>query len=190
MNITKQDEVLKGLKEGRLEAFDELYNHYRERIYLGAFKLIKSHELAQEILQDVFMKIWENRNTIDLNKNFQSYIFRIMRTTSYDYFRKIALDQERLDSLIIQSLKMQSASAESAIFYKEANSRLEQVLLQLPEKCREVYVLCKLEGRSHQEVSELLNVSPATVNNHIVKASRLIRSHFKPEFYIFLLFFL
>lgn len=190
MNMIKQEQKLINLKQGDEIAFEELYHFYRERIYLSALQLVKSHELAQEILQDVFMKLWQNRMGIDLTRNFEAYLFKIMRTTSYDYFRKIALDQERMEFLIVQTNKIQTATVENDISYKEAKSHLEEILLQLPEKRREVYRMCKLEGRSHEEVSELLNVSPATINNHIVKASRFVRTHFKPEFYLILFFLL
>jgi RNA polymerase sigma-70 factor (ECF subfamily) len=182
--------LLVELREGSEKDFDALYKLYRERLYGTVYNLIKSHEFAEEILQDVFIKIWLNRSSIDLSKSFSAYLDTIAKNTVYDYFRKIASDNAKIEQLILIMKKCEPANAESLIALKEVQSHLDDILFKLPQKCREVYVLCRIEGRSHEEVSKLLNISKSTINNHIMKASRIVKANWKPEYLLFLLFFI
>lgn len=186
-NLTEQNLLLK-LSCGDDKAFTALYQAYRERVYAGAYKLLKSHEQAQEILQDVFMKVWLNRASANTVTNFKSYLYTVTRNTVYDHFRKIANDSKKIEEFILEATLFQPASVEQTMAYKELEGRLALVLEKMPQKCREVFVLCKIEGRSYKEVSEMLNISTATINNHIVKASRILKANWEPEYLSFFLF--
>lgn len=188
--MEKERLLLAELREGSEKAFDVLYKLYREQLYGTIFRLIKFHEFAEEILQDVFIKVWLNRDTIDLSKSFSAYLNTIAKNTTYDYFRKIASDNAKIEQMISIMKSYEPATVESAIALKEVQSHLDEILVKIPAKCREVYVLCKIEGRSHEEVSKLLNVSKSTINNHIMKASRIVKANWKPEYLLFLFFFI
>jgi RNA polymerase sigma-70 factor (ECF subfamily) len=107
-----------------------------------------------------------------------------------DYFKKIAADRRRLEGFKQNYANNTDLSTENTINYNDTQTYLNQILSKIPKKCREVYVLCKIEGYSHDEASKLLNISAATVNNHIVKASKIVKEHWSSGFYIYILFFL
>lgn len=178
------------LQQGCKSTFTYYYEYYRPFLYACIYKWVKSHEVAQEIFHDVFVSVWNRRELIDPEKSFKAFLYKIAQNQVLDYFRKLASDKRKLETFKKYYLKDLDLSTENVIAYNDTKSYLYQILNTIPEKCREVYVLCKIEGKSHDEVSKMLNISVATVNNHIVKATRIIKSSWKSGVYEFILFFL
>jgi RNA polymerase sigma-70 factor (ECF subfamily) len=185
-----QRNKLKDLQKGCKSAFSFFYESHRSFLYANIYKWVRCHEISQEIFHDVFMVIWDRREQIDLDKSFKSYLFKIAQNQVMDYFKKIAADRRRLEGFKQNYANNTDLSTENTINYNDTQTYLNQILSKIPKKCREVYVLCKIEGYSHDEASKLLNISAATVNNHIVKASKIVKEHWSSGFYIYILFFL
>lgn len=182
-------EFIESIRSGDQTAFRTLYILYREDLYIWIFKFLKTHELSQEVLQDVFLKIWLNRRRIDPERNIKSFIYSVSKNTIIDYLRKISLDKSLVESITYE-IHSKSTHADSNINYREVESHLSELLNRLPEKCRKVYILCKIEGRSHKEVSEILKISPSTINNQIVKASKFVKENWNYHYLFFFIFFL
>jgi RNA polymerase sigma-70 factor (ECF subfamily) len=191
MNIDEEKERLLELVQGNRKAFELFYGFYRPQLYGYVFKMVRSHEVSQEIFQDIFIRVWRQRKYIDLNQSFRSYLYTIAQNLVYDYFKKVASDRNKIEAFKLHYAKSSANNIAENIGFKEARDHLEEILAMIPEKCRQGYVLCKLEGRSYQEVAKLLNISIATVNNHIVKATGIIKSNWKSDvFYLFIFFFI
>lgn len=158
-------------------AFERLYRLHSKALLANIRSLVKDKEVASEILQDVYLKIWESRNSIDLEKSYKGFLYTIARNMVYDYLRKLALDQRRRLVLISQTLEVYT-HVEEQLICKEHEQLLGKALSKLSLQCRKVYTLSKFEGKSHQEISQLLNISLATVNNHMVKSNRQVRAFF------------
>jgi len=165
------------LKEGDNAAFDFFYKQYRGRVYANIFKMIKSHELAADVLQDAFATLWFHRERIDLSQPFENYLHKIAQNKVYDFFRKASRDKKLEEKLLELSANKEYNPVEEGLDLKEHLNLLEKEIEHLPPKCREVFKLCKLEGKSYSEVAELLNISTATVNNHIVKATNILKKN-------------
>jgi RNA polymerase sigma-70 factor (ECF subfamily) len=174
-----QDEsiMLSLLKTGDSKAFEQLYDLYSERIYLNLLKLVKSESIAEELLQDIFVKLWEKRAIIDVKTTFRAYLFRVMENRVHDFFRKTKLDK-RLHNHIISIASEKYTHIEEAVFNREASGILWQALDTLPPRRKEIFRLCKIEGKSYEEVSRELHISPSTISDHIVKATKAIREFF------------
>lgn len=190
MGIDEEILLLKKLSEGDQRSFESLYLQYRQLVYTGVWKLMKCHDTSQEILQDVFVKVWQNRAKIDTSKSFRAYLYTISQSTVYDYFRRIASDQAKVNQFSKNYSAIKTNEIEEQIAFTEVQQHLDTILESMPERCRQVFVLCKIEGRSYDEVAKLLNISTATINNHIVKATRIIKSNWTWEYYTISLFFL
>ncbi|MGV3762962.1 RNA polymerase sigma factor [Parapedobacter sp.] len=177
--IANEPELLARLKAGDDTAFDRLYHRYGNRIYGRLLKLTKSVEVSEELLQDVFMKVWEHRERIDPALSFKSYLFRIAERLISDYYRRAAKDRHVYDHLLQVGMAHEQPFDEEREhqLYQRKLDCLQDALGQLPRKCREVYTLCKIEGKSYREVASQLDMSTATISNHITKANKLIRSH-------------
>lgn len=163
------------LKDGDEPAFVELYNRYKLRILGNLIKLLRSEDLALELSQDLFLKIWDTRKQLDPEKSFRSYIFRISENMVMDFFRRAARDKKLQAQMILTQSDLYSHIEENLIQTQESK-RFEQVIAMLPPQRKQVFTLCKLEGKSYQEVSELLGISTSTVSDHLLKANRFLKA--------------
>ncbi len=167
-------DLVKFLTEGNEAAFEALYHLYSRRLALFLIKLLKSEDLACEVLQDVFVKVWNNRKNIDPAQSFRSYLFRIAENCVHDFFRKAARDKKLQEALIRNTCKDYNP-VEDTVYMKERNRLLREAIEALPPKRRQIFQSVKIEGRSYEEVSHMLHVSVSTINDHIVKATKSIR---------------
>ena len=176
--------LLLQLRDGSEYAFEQLYHMHSNLLLANIRALVKDREVSCDILQDLYVKIWESRESIDPNRSYEAFLFTIARNLVYDHLRKITLDKKKRYEFLKGVLKSYSY-VEERIQEKEQQGLLTNAMNQLPDQCRKVYTLSKLEGKSHQEISQILHISQATVNNHMVKANREVRSfllHHKEAF--------
>ena len=176
--LLTENELVKSLKSGDKYAFAQLYHNYKLRIHGNLFKMTKSDEISEELLQELFVKIWTGREKLDPEQSFKSYLFKIAENLVYDFFRKAARDR-KMEAYLMSVAAPEHSPIEQHLYYKEGNYVLTKAIEQLPPKRKQVYILCKIEGKSYEEVSNLLGVSISTVNEHIVKASQVVRKYFQ-----------
>lgn len=169
--------LLLQLREGNEKAFEILYNIYAPKVYTNILRLVKSTSITEEILQDVFQKIWENRERIDLTKSYKYYLITIARNLAFDYFKSETKKRHLYDHLVQQSME-RSNSVQEKLDYKETDNILKEAIASLSPQRQLVYTLCKLEGKSYEEVSRILNISPSTISDHIVKATKFIKEYY------------
>ena len=178
-NIKTDQELTGLLRVGDEYAFLELYNRYKFRITGNLMKLLKSEDLVEELLQDLFLKLWDTRAQLDPEKSLRSYLFKISENMVMDVFRKAARDKR-------MQVKLRSAQTETyshieeKIFSDQDNSLLQQAIDKLPPQRKQVFMLCKIEGKSYKEVSELLGISASTINDHLLKANRFLKQQLNP----------
>lgn len=161
---------------------------YSGRLYGNILKLVKSPLIAEELLQDIFQRVWEYRKNIDTAKSFKSYLFTIAKNLVCDYFNKAS--RERLVDRYLQvQEEKQQMRVEHMLEDKESELMLQHAVRQLPPQRKLVYMLCKIEGRSYEDVSKLLDISVSTISDHIVKATKSIKAYYlsKDMLYIFIL---
>lgn len=178
-NAFTDNELTFYLKDGDESAFVELYNRYKLRIAGNLVKLLKSEELAEELLQDLFLKIWDTRAQLDPDKSFRSYLFRVSENMVMDVFRKAARDK-KLQAILMSLQTEYYSHIEEDIIELQENRLLENAIALLPPQRRQVFTLCKLEGKSYKEVSEILDISPSTINDHLYKANRFLKQQLNP----------
>jgi len=167
--------LVEQLKQGSENAFNKLYKLHSRILLSNIRNLVKDNEIARELLQDLYLKVWENREQFDTSKSFKSFLFTMASNIVYDYFRKVSVDRKAKRRLIANALGFYN-HIEEALEFKEQKVILEAAVGTLPNQCREVYKLSKLMGKSHQEISHQLDISISTVNNHMVKANRQVRA--------------
>ena len=175
--LQDEKEIINQLQKGNVHAFEMLYLIYSPRLYGRLLKLVKSDIHAQEILQDVFVKIWEQRNNLDPEKSFRSFLYKIAENKAHDFFRKTARDKTLETQLIRQSTTNYSV-IEKYKSNEDDLATLQKAIEDLPPQRKQVFRLCKLEGKSYKEVSELLDISVSTISDHIVKGTKSVREYF------------
>lgn len=187
-----EKQLLLLLKEGDYEAFNCIYQLYSLRILGRIVRLVKSEQIAEEILQELFLRIWEKRARINAELSFRSFLFSVAQNIVYDHFRKIALD-ERHRSEFIHDYTEDYAHIEEELVFKQAQEQLMKAIERLPPQCQKVFILFKMEGKSYKEICSQMNISRSTVNNHITKANNLLKQElpfYQPNIVLVSLFLL
>ncbi|MBL1407175.1 RNA polymerase sigma factor [Sphingobacterium faecale] len=169
-------ELLQRLKAGDHVAFEELYNQYSKKLYWKLKQMVKYPSEADELLQNLFVKVWEKREQIVIHQTFEGYLYRVAQHMAIDYFRSLDR-QSRLQDEVSRTGAIIAENTEALLFAKETQQLLDEAVASLPEQRRRAFILCKLEGKSHQEAAEIMNISPNTVHNHLVKAVYTVRQH-------------
>lgn len=163
------------------KTFNALYYSYRQVLFKRFLLLLDSREAVEDIIQEVFMKVWLKRERIRIDgSSLRGYMFQIGHNLIVDYYRD--LDRKRkvvaVQTLISEpDLQMK----ENKSFQDEKLAQIREVIDQLPPKRKKVFELCKFENRSYEEVSAMLGISVSTISDHIVKAKRFIRSELNEE---------
>jgi len=136
--------------------------------------MVKSESTTQEILQDTFLKIWHNRGSIDLDKSFRSYLFRIAENNVYDFFRKATRDK-KIRAQLFAAATEEYEHIETMIHRKENALLLQKAIESLSPQRQQIFRSIKLDNKSYEEVSRQLGISVSTISDHIVKANKAIR---------------
>lgn len=172
---TEQNQLIK-LKSGEQAAFDYFYKTYSLMVYRKLLKLVKVDLMAEEILQQIFVKLWEKRHLIDTSQPLKGYLLQIAQNMVIDFYRRLAREQ-RLQTELKYHFTEVSDITEADIIYKETNQLLHQAIAQLPDQQKTVFRLSKLEGKSYSEISELLGISTSTINGHVVRATKNVKAY-------------
>lgn len=176
--------LLVRLKQGDEQAFTILYHKYRGTLYNSIYKMVKLKDQSADLLTELFIKVWQRRVYIDPELSFKAFIYRIAQNMVYDYFRQAARDRSLQTQLATSMVSAPDYTpVDDAIQYKECQSMIDEALSHLPKQCRQVFVMCKIEGKSYEEVASILSISKATVNNHITKANRMLRVFIEQQDY-------
>lgn len=171
--------VLKALKKGERAAFTNIFNCYQRELYFFVFSITKSKYSTEEIIQDVFIKVWDNRKNINLSKSFDSYIFTIARNLTYNHLRSVS-NRESLKQELWHNISLTSKKMEDDIIFSEYTDIVNEILLTLPKQKQSIYALSREEGKSNQEIADLLGISQKTVKNHLWKTLQVIKEQLKP----------
>jgi RNA polymerase sigma-70 factor (ECF subfamily) len=164
------------LKEGSSEAFEYLYNKYADILYGYLVKLVKSESSAADILQETFVRVWANVSKLDPALSFRSFLFKIATNLVYDFYRRVAYDK-KLQHQLMESMQIGYSHVEEKLQRQDDARIIHQVINLLPPQRKQVFQLVKLEGMTYEEVSRTMNISPSTISDHIVKATKFIRTH-------------
>ena len=171
-----EQELLEQLRSGSEAAFTKVYRLYSAQLFKKILRMVYDEDIAKELLQDLFMKIWEGREKIDPSRSFKSFLYAVGINLVYDYFRKTAKKNVMIARLISTAVE-QYTHTEEGIIEKENMDIINSAVQKLPPQRKRVFVLCKLEGKSYAEVSKELNISSSTIHDHMVKANCLIRKY-------------
>ncbi|WP_114936840.1 MULTISPECIES: RNA polymerase sigma-70 factor [Mucilaginibacter] len=177
----------------RLKADDEaaltmIYRRYWASLFKAAYNILKDRQACEDIIQELFIKLWDCRAEVQINVSLKAYLYASVRYGVYRQIRTGApVRNEIFDDLIE---RLHTPATHNSIEHKELLLQINQVIDTLPEKCREVYKLSREECLSHKEIALQLNISTKTVENHLTKALRELRGSLSTVFIVEALMFL
>lgn len=164
--------------KGDTLAFTRLFHLYKHKLYGFLLRLTGSSQMAEDIIQDIFAKIWAKKEQLTDIEKFGSYLFRMAQNQSINAFRKMAVEALALSNL---QPAPHHNSIEHYINEKETADLLHKALSRLSSQQKLVYTLSREEGLKYDEIAQRLNVSPSTVKNHMIAALRTLRESFNTQ---------
>jgi RNA polymerase sigma-70 factor (ECF subfamily) len=161
------------LKRGNAKAFEELYFRYHARLYYFTYKIIRNNQEAEGLVQEVFIAIWENREKLDENKSFSSFVFRIARNKVLNIIKK-QLTQKVYRKYILNNDKDWTDLRED-IESTEFMDLIQKTIDLLPERTKEIFLLSRNDGMTYIEIAQKLNTTENVVDHEIRKALQKIK---------------
>jgi RNA polymerase sigma-70 factor, ECF subfamily len=157
--------------------FEQLFKTHFQHLFNFAFQYLPDEDIAKDITQNVFVKLWEHRTSIDTQKSVQSYLFTSVRNSCINHIR----DHKKYNSRI---LDVELAEIESGIKtdnyeYIELEQKINKILGSLPEKCRKVFEMSRFENKKYKEIAIELDISEKTVEAHMSKALKSLKEHLR-----------
>jgi RNA polymerase sigma-70 factor (ECF subfamily) len=175
--IVIQRELVARLQEGCQKALGELYAQYYQRIFQLAMQFLHSPEMAEEIVQDVFVKLWQKRHEIDLERPVEAWLYTVAKNKVINSFKRKAREQAicRTTEAPVEKEIEGMARPDHQLQQEQVATLLSQAIGHLPEKQQEVYKLARLEGYSRNEIAEQMQISALTVKTHMARAMVSVR---------------
>ncbi|MBN9384933.1 MAG: RNA polymerase sigma-70 factor [Chitinophagaceae bacterium] len=167
---------LQQIAEGNQEAFKTLFDMYWDHIYTVAFVLTKSANMAEDMVQDIFLKIWQQRQKLATVEKLESYFFIVARNHIYTCLQKQRKEQAFRKDLL-EWFSGNDATPEQQLLFKESTQLLAEAISRLTPQQQAIYKMTREEGLTHEQVAEQLHISPNTVRNHIVASLKIIRDY-------------
>ena len=186
LTIKNESLLVQNLSKGNLLAFNTLYNEYSNRLYRFALGYLKSEAETEELVQEVFTKIWEKRADLKKELSFKSFLFTIAFNIIRKHFRTKAYLSEYFKTEIISEPDMQTSQK---ITYDSLYQYITELVNQLPERRKEIFLKSRFEGLSIKEIAEKLKISHKTVENQLTDALKFIRTNLNRENIPVILFF-
>ncbi|WP_236974304.1 RNA polymerase sigma factor [Membranihabitans maritimus] len=164
---------------------DEIIKEYRKRVFGFLINYIKLKSEAEDLTQDVMVKVWSNRDKFEEVKDLDSYILTIAHHVVMDHFKRMHRQKEYKEKVWEATQKSENTVLKE-VLQNDLISELESVLKDLPPRQQKVYRMNRIDGLSLDEISKKLDISPYTVKNHLAQATQKIKTRIKPEYFLLL----
>ncbi|MEO6187204.1 MAG: RNA polymerase sigma-70 factor [Ginsengibacter sp.] len=178
---TSDEQLLQQMAVGQRQAFTEVYNRYWEELFISATKVLRRKEEAADVVQDVFLSLWNRRNELDIQGSLAAYLHTSVRYKCIHYIEKNITRRDYLVQLAEVAISASSPNAEVNLQLKEIQQTLDKSVAKMPAKMQKVYKLSRQEHLSYKEISDSMSISVETVKKHIQHALQIIRKDIVPH---------
>lgn len=182
-----EERYVAALKEGSREAFTMLYNLYADRLYSFALVQTKSKQMAEDVVQDTFLKLWNNRTNLNCYGNVQALVFTMARNLIIDAFRRQVANIDIEAYFKLHEALPSTASPEESLYFNETKEHLEQAKAKLSNKECKIYEMSREQNMPIKKIAQTLNLSPQTVKNYLTSTLKVFRSQLRREQLLWLL---
>lgn len=184
---TDPNQLFAALKKGDQTAFRSIYDQFYRYLVVTAYNVLGDADAARDLAQDVFVELWKKRDTIQITSGLKPYLRRAVVNKTLNYIKARRIDFDAPENLPEMTSTLDSA--DETLEASEMEKIIHQAISELPERCRLVFTLCRLEKLSHKEISEKLGISTKTVEAQMTRALAMLRRAIEPYRAIGLLFF-
>ena len=178
--VQKEKKLHQLISNGDEGAFAQLFEQYKDRVYSMAFRLTKSNVTAEEIVQNVFLKIWLKRAGLNDIRNFSAYLFIVARNDVYKFLKQVSR-RYKTSLALHNDQRIDGNDTADLLLDKEYNLLLQNAIQRLPNQQKQIYSLVKDRGFKRAEVAQQLHIQPETVKFHLAQAMKNIRAFCMPH---------
>lgn len=177
--IEKEQRILQNVKNSDKKSFKKLFLNYHDSLFRFVVYKTKDSDLAEDITQETFLRVWKTREKIVPEKSFFSLIARISTNLCYDHFRHLEVRNRHRDRIPDFS-KSHYDNPQSMTDLEILQEKIQDLVnKELPEKCKNIFILSRIDGKTNSEIAEILSLSIRTVENQIYRALKILKKHLK-----------
>ena len=181
-------ELTKLIKKGDKTAFEKLFKEYAPKIYHFSLSYLHNVADSEELVQDVFLKIWEKRLMLNQSGNLNAFIYKVAINTIYDFIRRKNVEHAFKDYVETNGNNTSINFTWHEVIFNEMQDRLNELIEQFPDQRRKIFKMSKQEGLTNDEIAGKLNLSKRTVENQLYRAVAYLKEHLKNEPFTFIVF--
>ncbi|MDN5216798.1 RNA polymerase sigma-70 factor [Fulvivirgaceae bacterium BMA12] len=182
IEISVESEIIKKLNKGDVKAFNQLFLSYNKRIFYFSLGFIKSAEEAEETVNEVFLKVWENKEKINPDRSFESYLKVMARNMIYNKLRKKSHQKDYI-RYVQNYIVVSHNYTEEKVNFSELKTAYLSIIENLSPRQKKIFKLSRERGLSHQEIAAQMDISVRLVKDQITKALKTIRDKVKSKGY-------
>lgn len=171
-SIEGEAELLEALKQGDAKALEQIFHQHYDILLRTASKIVVDGEKAKDIVQEVFEQLWKKRVDLKITTGIKPYLSRAVANRAINEYKRL---RKRNESDAFENLSTQQ-NAQDQLEFEELNEHLKTAIDGLPERCKLIFIKCRLEQKSHQEIADELNISKKTIENQMTKALKTLRA--------------
>jgi len=181
--------ILEHLRNNDEQAFEDFFRTYYQRLCNYSNTILNDMVQSEEIVQGAFLTIWEKRESIEIHSSLKSYLYRAVYNSSLNHVKHMKV-QRKHEQYFQNSNSLEYENASEKLMEEELDGLIRRAVDQLPPQCQIVFKLSRFENMSYAEISSQMNISVKTVENHIVKALKILRDKLKDYLPLLLLLFI
>jgi RNA polymerase sigma-70 factor, ECF subfamily len=171
--MSRENEIIGRIRQGDLNQFETLFRSSYATLVKYARTLLKDHDTAEEIVQDLFFSLWQNKEKIKIESSLNGYLFRSVHNRCLHYIEHLKVVERHENEMSEQGSYAESPA--DILQYKELQARIARTLEKLPERCGQIFCMSRYEGLKYSEIAEKLSVSIKTVEANMGRALREFR---------------
>jgi RNA polymerase sigma-70 factor (ECF subfamily) len=168
-----KNELVEKIIAGNHTAFEILFKTYSQRLIYFSRRYVLDKQIAENIVQDVFLRIWQNKGNLDPAKNIQSYLFTAVKNESLKQLRHLSVEKQQQEN--VSRLSVVELNPDEAIDKNELTGELNKALNNLPLKCREIFTMSRFDQLKYSEIADILGISIKTVETQMGRALKKLR---------------
>ena len=187
-----EKKLIDSLRNGNKKAFELVFKSYYSKLCRYSFGIVKQREVAEDLVKDFFLKLWENPEKLNIHSSLLAYFVRSIHNSSINYMTREKVhriyisDEEKAKNILDEAAELHHPLSEMLLL--EVEDAVLKAIEELPEKCRTIFELSRNQGMSHYEIAQQMNISENTVKVHIYNALSSLKSQLKPFLSFFLVF--
>jgi RNA polymerase sigma-70 factor (ECF subfamily) len=170
--------LISRIRNNSMEAFEVLFNRYKKKLYYFSYKYLKDHSDTEELVQTVFLSLWEHRKSLDDSLSIKNYIFKSAANNIYNQIKKKVVHDKYVEHSL-QRMDPDTNQTLDQIYYKDLKESIDAIIATLPPQQQKIFLLSRYEDLSSKEIAEKLNLSIRTIENQIYRVTKIIRNELK-----------